>query len=302
VTAPVVSEETVDYRRSIALPGVEVIDARNSPREWRQVTSEFAVVVFKTWRGRVRTLGNLHSAAPGIAFCVTPGQAFSAKPDDGPGSFNVLQFRPDVLDGWLSEQGFRGRPHWSALMKPLSPDLSASFRAFFDIFEPAAPAMELQSRAIDLSEGLVRELVDGANGRPPLTGPALRATAQMREYLNEEGLAVDLDTLAQRVGLSRFQALRSFKQRYGLPPHTYQLCLRIERARRLLLEGASLADIAARCEFADQSHLTRHFKRVVGVTPMQYARAHEAGRRSARAFSPLALVNEPLGVVSRSDY
>ncbi|HEY0468097.1 MAG TPA: helix-turn-helix domain-containing protein, partial [Polyangiaceae bacterium] len=102
-----------------------------------------------------------------------------------------------------------------------------------------------------------------------------------------------------RAGLSRFEALRAFKKRYGLPPHAYQLCLRIGHARRLLLEGAPAAEVAARCGFADQSHFTRHFKRFNGVTPMQYATAHISstqragtGQRKSRDLS---------AIVARSD-
>src|SRR3954469_23813961 len=93
----------------------------------------------------------------------------------------------------------------------------------------------------------------------------------MRVRLNEEGVRLELETLAQRAGLSRFHALRAFKRRYGLPPHAYQLCLRISRARCMLLAGAPAADVAVQCGFVDQSHFNRHFKRLVGMTPMQYA-------------------------------
>jgi AraC-like DNA-binding protein len=301
VNGPSESREKVDYRRSIAVPGVEVIEARESPREWRQIPSEFCVVVFKTWRGRVRTRGSLHPAEPGIAFCNMPGEAMVARPDNGAGSFNVLQVQPHVFDEWLCEQAFHGQRHWAGVMKPVSPQLSSRFGAFFDAFQPAASVMELQSLTIELSELLIRELVDGGHAGSTLpTGPALRGTALMRECLNEEGLGVDLDTLARRSGLSRFQALRCFKQRYGLPPHAYQLCLRINQARCMLLEGASPADVAARCGFADQSHFTRHFKRLNGVTPMQYARAHQIGGRRTQVRS--AHAHDPMAIVSRSDH
>jgi len=121
----------------------------------------------------------------------------------------------------------------------------------------------------------------------------------MRECLNEEGLHVDLETLAKRAGLSRFQALRAFKQRYGLPPHAYQLALRIGHARKLLREGATAADVAARCGFADQSHFTRHFKRINGVTPAQYARAEMASHGSKSGSFRIA--RDPSELRERSD-
>jgi transcriptional regulator GlxA family with amidase domain len=94
-------------------------------------------------------------------------------------------------------------------------------------------------------------LVSGAHEDPVHGGPHIRGTARMRECLNEEGIDIDLDTLARKAGLSRFQALRSFKRRYGLPPHAYRLCLRVSRARGMLIAGAPPADVAVHCGFVD---------------------------------------------------
>jgi AraC family transcriptional regulator len=59
-----------------------------------------------------------------------------------------------------------------------------------------------------------------------------------------------------------------FKQSTGLTPHQYVIQCRVERAKQLLLQGElTIADIAYRVGFANQSHLNRHFKRLFGVTP-----------------------------------
>jgi AraC-like DNA-binding protein len=133
-------------------------------------------------------------------------------------------------------------------MKPLSDRLRQHFSVFFGQFQPAASAMQMQAQLLELSALMMGELIQGARQPRPIVGPPLRAAARMRECLNEEGLNVDLDTRAKRAGLSRFQALRAFKQRYGLPPHAYQLCLRMNHARRLLLQGTPAADFALRCD------------------------------------------------------
>jgi len=72
--------------------------------------------------------------------------------------------------------------------------------------------------------------------------------------------------------LSTYHLTRVFKKSTGVSPHQYVVQVRVNSARSLLTAGAgnrSLAEIAAAVGFADQSHLTRHFKRVLGVTPKQ---------------------------------
>jgi transcriptional regulator GlxA family with amidase domain len=56
-------------------------------------------------------------------------------------------------------------------------------------------------------------------------------------------------------------------------PHQYLIQVRVNNARWLLSAGSgerSLAEVASAVGFADQSHLTRHFKRVTGLTPRQF--------------------------------
>ena len=74
-------------------------------------------------------------------------------------------------------------------------------------------------------------------------------------------------------GLSRFQLLRGFAHEMGLPPHAYRMQRRVVLARQLIARGAALADAAASAGFADQSHMTRAFVRLLGVTPASYAAA-----------------------------
>ena len=63
-----------------------------------------------------------------------------------------------------------------------------------------------------------------------------------------------------------------FKRATGLPPHQYVLDRRVERAKQFLQTGSdiSLAEIAAKAGFSDQSQFSHHFKRLLGVTPGQY--------------------------------
>jgi AraC family transcriptional regulator len=89
----------------------------------------------------------------------------------------------------------------------------------------------------------------------------------IHEHLHQDLKLADLSAIAQ---ISPYHFLRLFKQRIGVTPHQYILQCRIEKARLLLQHSElSIADIAMRTGFSDQSHLTRCFKRMVGVTPKQ---------------------------------
>jgi AraC-like DNA-binding protein len=97
-----------------------------------------------------------------------------------------------------------------------------------------------------------------------------RARAYLHEHFNE---SVSLDELSAIAGLSPFHLVRSFTRRFGLPPHAYQIHVRVERARALLTTGMPPVQVASSVGFADQSHFTRHFRRINNVTPANYARA-----------------------------
>ena len=83
-------------------------------------------------------------------------------------------------------------------------------------------------------------------------------------------------------GLDRYAISRQFRELFGTSPHRFLVMRRLDRARRLIAEGLPLADIAATVGFADQSHLTRHFKKCFGITPGLWARV-SAGPHSQGA-------------------
>ena len=98
----------------------------------------------------------------------------------------------------------------------------------------------------------------------------LRAVIEyIHEHLDAE---LSLDHLAAVAHVSPYHFARLFKSSTGLPPHQYVIARRVERAKELLRERdrPPLAEVATEVGFADQSHFTRHFKRLVGVTPRRF--------------------------------
>ena len=104
--------------------------------------------------------------------------------------------------------------------------------------------------------------------RDGLSSSTLKQVVEyIHEHLNQDLKLAEIAAIAQ---ISPYHFLRLFKQKMGATPHQYILQQRIERAKILLqYRELGLAEIAFHCGFYDQSHLTRSFKRMVGVTPKQ---------------------------------
>ena len=82
---------------------------------------------------------------------------------------------------------------------------------------------------------------------------------------------VSLSRLASIADLSPFYLLRIFHERIGVPPHEYQTQLRVTHAKRLICKGFPISQAALQAGFFDQSHFSRNFKRITGVSPGRYA-------------------------------
>jgi AraC family transcriptional regulator len=125
-----------------------------------------------------------------------------------------------------------------------------------------------------LAVHLLRRLVAPARAGLPADGALpkrkLRAVIEyIHEHLDAE---LSLDHLAAVAHLSPYHFARRFKNSTGLPPHQYVIARRVERAKELLRQRnpLPLAEVATEVGFSDQSHFTRHFKRLVGVTPRHF--------------------------------
>jgi AraC family transcriptional regulator len=104
----------------------------------------------------------------------------------------------------------------------------------------------------------------------PLPRAKLRAVAEYVEEQLDAGLT--LAQMAAVAHLSAYHFARQFKVATGLPPHRYVIARRVERAKQFLQQDSdlSLAEVAVCAGFSDQSQFSRHFKRLIGVTPRQF--------------------------------
>lgn len=94
-----------------------------------------------------------------------------------------------------------------------------------------------------------------------------QVTDYIQAYLDQD---IKLADLANTVGMSQYYFCRLFKQSMSMAPHQYVIQQRVERAKQLLQQDLSIADVAFQCGFAHQSHLSRHFRHLVGVSPKMF--------------------------------
>lgn len=118
----------------------------------------------------------------------------------------------------------------------------------------------------------LRSLTQAPHARGGLSPAVMRRVHEYVEaHLNDSIELVELSAIA---GLSIFHFAREFKQSAGVTPHHYVMQRRVERAKGLLVDsGLSLSEIAFATGFSDQSHLTRHFRQMLGMTPGQFRRS-----------------------------
>jgi len=144
----------------------------------------------------------------------------------------------------------------------------------FDRPDAASPLF-----ADHISLALLSHLTAFYTERPTHVRPVRGGLSRWQERRAKEMLLANLDgqvglaDLALACGLSRSHFARAFKIEVGVPPLQWLLMQRVERAKDLLLNSTLPIDqIAHRCGFADQSHLTRAFQRIVNATPGAWRR------------------------------
>ncbi|SOD61845.1 transcriptional regulator, AraC family [Streptomyces zhaozhouensis] len=146
--------------------------------------------------------------------------------------------------------------------------------------------LEAESRLALVGERLRHHLRPRPHAPP--AAPRPRLADRLRQLLDERLLTgVGLEEAAGLVHAHPTHLVRAFTTAFGIAPHQYLTARRVDRARRLLLAGLPAAEVAAASGFYDQSHLTRHFRRHLGVTPGRYARAGGRGNRRVEGHQPI---------------
>jgi AraC-like DNA-binding protein len=152
------------------------------------------------------------------------------------------------------------------------PELAGQLRLVFETLEKSDNRLLRETLVYGT---LIKLASKHSTHRSPLqqSTKAQKQVTLVKEFLEDFPQAdVSLEELAKLAALSPFHLLREFQKQFGFPPHAFQIQQRLRMAKRLLKLGGKISDVAQECGFHDQSHLHRHFKKAMGVTPGQYAR------------------------------
>jgi AraC-like DNA-binding protein len=226
---------------------------------------EFAVGACTEGIEVIRYRGALHYSGPGSVVVLQPGEPHTGGPLDRSGFvYRVMYPAADLL------RDASGRVPWFPEPVVIDPTLAEGLRRLH-------VALGREGEPLELESGLawvLGELVSRHSAVPVPDVEPRKASSATRLVLARLSDRVScpptLGEMASEVGMSRYQLVRAFASEVGMPPYAWLAQHRVARARALLEEGRGLAETAAITGFADQAHLTRWFRRVVGVTPGVY--------------------------------
>ena len=290
--------DSARYWRTPLLPGAELVTAEYNEHTFAPHWHEaYTIPVIEGGAECYRYRGTEHVAVAGSVPVINPGELHtgSRAVDEG-WSYRVMYVPIDFLHELAGEIAGRTQPlPWFDAEVIHDLDLAHRLSRAHRLLEAdadrrrGAAALEATTGAGSVA---VAKLAAPASDLLAVEGALLDSLATLltrygrtREAALRHGpndprvetmkalLAADLTAplrvadLAQAVGLSPFHATRLFTQATGLPPHAWRTQLRLQRALGPLREGASVADVAAATGFTDQSHFTRHFRRMFGVPP-----------------------------------
>ncbi len=256
--------EVARYWRHAAVPGVDLLRATFVTHRYARHTHEtYTLALIEDGVEEFRYGGSLLRAGRGAVALLNPEMVHTGQ--------------AGVPEGW----SYRVLYPAVSVVRKVSAELTGSAGTpFFPDTVVDDPRSARLVRAAHLAAEHGDPLASGGLLHAALAG-LLREHSRAGRRSRPREARPTLDELAVVTGVGPFALMRAFRAETGLPPHAYLNQLRVRQARQLLDRGVPPAQAAAEAGFADQAHLTRHFKRVVGVPPGAYQRA-----RQGRGASP----------------
>jgi AraC-like DNA-binding protein len=208
-----------------------------------------------------------------------PGQCHILHPDEthdgGSATGEAFSYRIAYVDPALIQQAVGARP-LPFVTDPVvrAPDVARQLLS--DALDMQDPIDDLRQTDIAVALAAILDAACGCRtpSRPSLPLPALLRVHDLIAATPETRFA--MRHLERVADLDRWTLARRFRAAFGTSPSRFRTMRQLDRARQLLRSGLTLAAAAAEAGFADQSHMTRQFKRAYGLTPGRWSAAVES--------------------------
>jgi AraC-like DNA-binding protein len=257
------------FWRAPHLGNLELMHASNLTHDYpRHIHEKYCLGIMLQGAETHICRGKTYKAFPGDLMLLNADEAHASKSVGT--EYRVIHIHPKELNRIGFEVIGRnpGTPYFSepVIKNPLI------FRLLLRLhlsLEQNASHLEQESELISMMGLLLAQQNKIYDFQPPLKEP--HRIKLVQDYLKSHYTEnVSLSRLASIANLSPFYLLRVFRHQTGIPPHEYQTQIRILHAKRLIHLGRSISEAALETGFFDQSHFTRNFKRIVGLTPGRY--------------------------------
>jgi AraC-like DNA-binding protein len=263
------SREWVDFRRVHDLNDLELLHARFVSHQFRPHShAEYVLASIEAGVEVFRCGGKYHAAVAGQIMLFHPDEVHTGAAGDTQGWLYRALYIPPVMFSRL----VGALPIFKSPIID-DPVLAQTVLQVCASLGQVGSTLERSSLVTGLLGALVQRhaLERKAEALEVQECSAVRRIRDLLQEMPERNWT--LETLAMLVGLRPLTLLRSFRTKVGLTPHEFQTQCRVRQAKQALRSGAGISEVALEVGFCDQSHLNRHFKRLVGVSPGQYRKS-----------------------------
>ncbi|MGF1757680.1 AraC family transcriptional regulator [Photobacterium sagamiensis] len=269
------AKEQAKYSYADELGGLEVLEAKYHHQNFSRHSHEgYTVGVIEQGAQRFYRTGGNHIAPESSIILVNADEIHNGhSATEGGWSYKAMYPLPEQFEAISHElrSPITGAPYFPDPVV-YDPELVSQLRLVFDTLDKSPNRLLRETLVYSVLTKLMCK--HGRNRVTPADPPkSQRQLKLVKEFLDDFPTAdISLQELAQLAALSPFHLVRAFQKEYGLPPHAYQIQARLHLVKRLLRRGHKISDAAQEAGFHDQSHLHRHFKKAMGITPGQFAR------------------------------
>ncbi|MFW5498215.1 MULTISPECIES: AraC family transcriptional regulator [unclassified Maridesulfovibrio] len=270
--------EKLTFHELEELPEAVLVEACEIANRFpRHVHSSYIFSLIDQGERKVCINSQTYSYCAGEMCILPPGTSHSCesiyKDAFGPHSYRALCVNTSYLRNLAAEISGKAcsAPHFNPAIAYKDFD-RISFDELFSLLKTTETALEKQTA---LNNFLYHALENFSTKQivPAITGPQQEALSRVKGFIDKNFKdKITLNDLAETACLSQFHLQKLFVKKFGLSPQEHLTSCRIYEAKARIQSGETLIEAALNSGFSDQSHFSRHFKKVIGLSPGRFVR------------------------------